>query len=158
MNKPELIEAPLPKSQLVSRKTARGWSVSIKPAPDSLSMQLEELRKQIFGSIEEGEVFKTMVLITRFKKTFLERCSSENLAPSNIADHLRSEEGLDAIIVASANKKPEIVELLLRHKLGFGYRKADFLLFRLAFRDSGVDIEDLMNPTDLYDLFYSRKM
>lgn len=132
MNK-SIASADFQKPQLTSQRRGRVWSITLKLRSDPNSIHLEGLRQQIHCAIQNNELLRMTALLPRFKEAFLEKYTTKELRVVSIADELRSDDGIDAILLASANKDPQMVELLIKHRLGLGNKDIDMLLHSLAF-------------------------
>ena len=124
------------KPKLISHKRGRVWSTTLKPRSDPNSTHLDSLRQQIHCAIQNNELLRAAALLPRFKSAFRDKYDPNELAVVSISDELRSEEGIDAILLASANKDPQMVDLLIKHRLGIGDEQTDLLLYAHAFSEN----------------------
>ncbi len=106
--------------QLVSRKTERGFEVTLaraKPAPEPESaLHLNEKdRQRLIEAVSMGQLMRAEIILRHKSSGFL-----------------KDEEGIPLIVRASCNGDLEMVGMLIEKNAGFTNREIDILILEIT--------------------------
>ncbi len=134
-NQPRKFQKGAP--QLVSRRTRNGFSMSLrKPESDKIAQLIEYYRQAFIRAVEDGDVEAAKCLLPQIRTAFLKQFEHpQECREINFTNELRTEEGICAIILASANRDPHMVRFLRKNLFGVT-SKSDPMLQRLSIRPS----------------------